>query len=225
MQSAIDLLETLPPGKELADAYSYRSGLFMLAWHGKEAIHWGERALEIAEPLGETEVIIRALNNVGSARTTFDATRGEAELRRSLALAIEFDFEDHAARVYSNLGSSLCYRYEFTAAGSVLEEGLAYTAEHGMDDTWSYLLCWKAWVLKYQGHWSAATSLAQDLLADFSVTPTRRMVALLVLAHIRLRQGDEQANDLLDEALALAGPTAEPQRLAPVRAMRAEAAW
>ena len=62
-------------------------------------------------------------------------TRGEADLRRSLALAIEFGFEDHAARVYSNLGSSLCYRYEFSATPiPVLEEGLAYTAEHGMDD-------------------------------------------------------------------------------------------
>lgn len=225
LQTAIDLLETLSPGKELADAYSYRSGLFMLSWHGDEAIHWGERALEIAEPLGETEVVIRALNNVGSARTTLDATRGEAELRRSLALSVEFGFEDHAARVYSNLGSSLCYRYEFAQAATVLAEGLAYTAEHGMDDTRSYLLCWHAWVLKYQGHWAAATALAQEMLADRTVSPTRRIVALLVLAHIRLRQGDPRASDVLDEALALAGPTAEPQRLSPVRAMRAEAAW
>jgi DNA-binding CsgD family transcriptional regulator/tetratricopeptide (TPR) repeat protein len=225
LESAIDLLETLPPGKELAAAYSYRSGLYMLSWHGEEAIHWGERALEIAEPLGEPEVIIRALNNVGSARTTTDATKGEAELRRSLALAIEFGFEEHAARVYSNLGSSLCFRYEFADAASVVEDGLAYTAEHGIDDTHSYLLCWKAWILKYQGHWSEAATLAQDLLSDGTVSPTRRIVALLVIGHIRLRQGDKRANELLDEALALAGPTAEPQRLAPVRAMRAEAAW
>lgn len=225
LQAAIDLIETLPPGRELADAYSYRSGLFMLSWHGDEAIHWGERALEIAEPLQETEVIIRALNNVGSARTTTDAARGEAELRRSLALAIEYGYEEHAARVYSNLGSSLCYRYEFANAAAVVEEGLAFTAEHGIDDTWSYLLCWKAWILKYQGKWAEAAALAQDLLSDGSVSPTRRIVALLVLGHIRLRQGDKAANELLDEALELAAPTAEPQRLAPVRAMRAEAAW
>ena len=225
LQAAIDLLETVTPGKELADAYSYRSGLFMLSWHGVEAIYWGERALEIAEPLGETEVIIRALNNVGAARTTMDATRGEAELRRSLALAVEYGFEDHAARVYSNLGSSLCFRYEFADADAVLTEGIAYSVEHGMDDTRSYLLCWKAWVLKYQGQWPAATALAQEMLADRTVSPTRRIVALLVLGHIRLRQGDPQASELLDEALALARPTAEPQRLSPVRAMRAEAAW
>lgn len=225
LQAAIDLLETLPPGKELADAYSYRSGLFMLAWQGDEAIHWGERALEIAEPLGETEVVIRALNNVGAARTTMDATRGEADLRRSLALAVDHGFEDHAARVYSNLGSSLCYRYEFPDADAVLAEGIAYCADHGMDDTRAYLQCWKAWMLKFQGHWAAATTLAQEMLADRTVSPTRRIVALLVLGHIRLRQGDPRASELLDEALELAGPTAEPQRLSPVRAMRAEEAW
>ncbi len=225
LQSAIDLLETLPPGKELAHAYSYRSGLFMLSWQGEQAITWGERALGIAEPLGETEVIVRTLNNVGSARTTFDAERGEAELRRSLALAIEHGFEDHVARVYSNLGSSLCYRYEFSAAESVLDEGLAYTAEHGLDEIGSYLLGWKAWVMKYQGLWTSAAALAQDLLAEPTISPTRRMVALLTLGHILLRQGDARASTLLDEALELAGPTAEPQRLAPVRAIRAEAAW
>jgi DNA-binding CsgD family transcriptional regulator/tetratricopeptide (TPR) repeat protein len=225
LQAAFDLLESLEPGRELADAYSYRSGLYMLSWHGAEAIYWGERALEIAEPLGETEVIVRALNNVGAARTTLDATRGEAELRRSLAMAIEFGYEDHAARVYSNLGSSLCFRYEFADARTVVEEGLAFAAEHGLDDIHSYLLSWKAWVLKYQGHWAEATALAQDLLSDRSISLTRRIVALLVLGHIRLRQGDARAADLLDEALALSGPTAEPQRLAPVRAMRAEAAW
>ena len=225
LQAAFDLLETLEPGRELADAYSYRSGLYMLSWQGEEAIYWGERALEIAEPLGETEVIIRALNNVGAARTTLDAARGEAELRRSLAMAVEFGFEDHAARVYSNLGSSLCFRYEFPDALSVVEEGLAYTAEHGLDDIHSYLLSWKAWVLKYQGHWAEAAALAQDLLADRSISMTRRLVALLVLGHIRLRQGDARANECLGEALMLGGPTTEPQRLAPVRAMRAEAAW
>jgi hypothetical protein len=63
------------------------------------------------------------------------------------------------------------------------------------------------------------------MLADRTVSPTRRIVALLVLGHILLRQGDPRASALLDEALALSGPTAEPQRLSPVRAMRAEAAW
>lgn len=225
LQAAIDLLESLPPSGELADAYSYRSGLFMLSWHGAEAIYWGERALEIAEPLGETEVIIRSLNNVGAARTTFDAERGEAELRRSLALSIEHGFENHAARVYSNLGSSLCFRYEFPTALILVEEGIAYSTEHGLDDVSSYLLSWKAWILKYQGNWPEAAMIAQGLLADRSISPTRRIVALMVLGHIRLREGDAQANVLLEEALELAAPTAEPQRLAPVHAMRAEAAW
>jgi DNA-binding CsgD family transcriptional regulator len=50
-------------------------------------------------------------------------------------------------------------------------------------------------------------------------------MALLALGRLRSRRGDPSVWDALDEALALAEPTGTLQRLAPVRAARAEAAW
>ncbi|MEO7244558.1 MAG: LuxR C-terminal-related transcriptional regulator, partial [Rubrivivax sp.] len=44
------------------------------------------------------------------------------------------------------------------------------------------------------------------------------------LGRVRLRRGDSGADEVLDEALALAGPSDTLQRIAPVRAARAEAA-
>jgi DNA-binding CsgD family transcriptional regulator len=50
-------------------------------------------------------------------------------------------------------------------------------------------------------------------------------MALLALGRVRARRGDPEASAALDEAFALAGPTATLQRLGPVHAARAEAAW
>ena len=51
------------------------------------------------------------------------------------------------------------------------------------------------------------------------------MMAVLALGRVRIRRGDPGADAALDEALALADPTCTLQRLGPVRAARAEAAW
>ncbi|HEY0755990.1 MAG TPA: AAA family ATPase [Ktedonobacteraceae bacterium] len=46
---AAQLLETLPPGTNLAMAYSNRAQLLMVAETTEEAVYWGERAIELAE--------------------------------------------------------------------------------------------------------------------------------------------------------------------------------
>jgi DNA-binding CsgD family transcriptional regulator len=51
-----------------------------------------------------------------------------------------------------------------------------------------------------------------------------RITPLVVVGQLRARRGDPNPLEPLDEALALARPTREPQRLVPVAAARAEAA-
>jgi DNA-binding CsgD family transcriptional regulator len=57
------------------------------------------------------------------------------------------------------------------------------------------------------------------------VSAISRIMALLALGRLRARRGDPDTATLLDEALALAEQTQTLQRIAPVRAARAEAAW
>ncbi|HET8840332.1 MAG TPA: AAA family ATPase, partial [Ktedonobacteraceae bacterium] len=73
---AVQALETRPPGSELAMAYSNRAQLFMLASDTDEAVRWGERAIELAESLGDCETLAHALNNVGSALLDAQDRRG-----------------------------------------------------------------------------------------------------------------------------------------------------
>ncbi|HET8851190.1 MAG TPA: protein kinase, partial [Ktedonobacteraceae bacterium] len=83
---AVHLLETLPPGPELAMAYSNRAQLYMLAEDNAQAVQWGERAIALAESLGDVETLVHALNNVGTAQLQAQDEQGRAKLERSLRL-------------------------------------------------------------------------------------------------------------------------------------------
>ena len=75
-----------------------------------------------------------------------------------------------------------------------------------------------------QGDWHRATDEAQTVFHPCTA-PISKIQALVVLGLVRARRGDPDADGPLDEALGLAMPTGEIQRIGPVIAARAEAAW
>ena len=86
------------------------------------------------------------------------------------------------------------------------------------------MTAWLAVTRLYQGLWSEAAEIAESLLARPNVSAISRITALAALGRVQARRG-EDAWPVLDEVLALATRTDTLQRLAPVRAARAEAAW
>lgn len=101
--TAVDGLERLPPSMELALAYSYRSQIRMLASDYPAGVEWAERAIRAAEPLNATEVLVHALNNLGSCLNGLGDPRGMEFLRRSLTMSLEHHLHDDAGRAYTNL--------------------------------------------------------------------------------------------------------------------------
>ena len=221
---AVALLEALPPGRELAMAYSNRAQLGMLADNVAEAVHWGEKAIALATQLDDREVLSHALNNVGSARMLADQG-GEAEVERALALALEGGFEEHAARAYTNLGTSRTRHYDLALASRYLEEGIAYCEEHDLDSWARYMIPFRAAVHLARGAWTEAAEDAEAIIRHPSVAPVSRITALVVLGLVRARRGDPDAEAPLREALALARPMGELQRIGLAVAGLAEAAW
>jgi DNA-binding CsgD family transcriptional regulator/tetratricopeptide (TPR) repeat protein len=222
---AVALLETLPPGDELAMAYSNRAQLHMLACDYEGTMHWGNRAIALAESLGATEVLIHALNNVGTIGLHIGDMRGIARLERSLALAGERGLQEHVARAYTNLGTCSAVLRDYPHAQRYLDEGIAYSTERDLDSWRLYMAAWRARVHFELGEWGLAGDEASWVLARTAISAITRIPALAVLAHLRVRRGDPGAEALLDEAWELAVGTGEPQRIAPVAAARAEAAW
>ena len=66
--AAISLLQGLPPGADLAMAYSGRSLLAVHRGWDREALEFGHRALELARQLGDRAAESHALCNIGGAR-------------------------------------------------------------------------------------------------------------------------------------------------------------
>jgi predicted ATPase len=222
---AVHLLETLPPGAELAMAYSNRAQLSMLAQDNTEAVLWGERAIALAESLGDFETLVHALNNVGSAQLGAQDEQGRANLERSLRLALERGWEDHAGRAYTNLASLAVDARDYPRAAHYLQAGIAYCAEHDLDTLGKYMRAYQALARFEQGTWEEAAEEAAHLLDRYRLVPNVKILALVVLGWVRVRRGDPGSAAVLDEARDLALATGELQRIAPVAAERAEAAW
>jgi DNA-binding CsgD family transcriptional regulator/tetratricopeptide (TPR) repeat protein len=220
---AIELLEQLPPGPELAMAYSTIVQLNMLSEDYPEAVQWGNRALDLAERFGFTEVHVHALNNVGTAEFYLGEPGGAAKLERSLELALAHEMHDHAARAYSNLICDALMVRDYAIAQARLAEGLAYTRERDLDRATLYQLAMRARAQLEQGLWQEADDDAKTALAAGQTVA--RIDATVVLGCVRLRRGDPSARMLLDEARDLALAAGEIQRIAPMAAVRAEAAW
>ena len=222
---AVQLLETLPPGVELAMAYSNRAQLSMLADNTAEAVRWGELAFALAESLRDAETLVHALNNVGTALLTAQDDQGRVHLERSLQLALERGWEEHVARAYTNLACCAVMIRDYPQAKHFLQEGLVYCAEHDLDSWATYMEAWQARASFEQGNWDDAAQKATRVLERYRLPAAAKIPALVVLGWVRIRRGDPGSVALLDEARILALATGELQRIVPVAAVRAEAAW
>lgn len=222
---AVTTLEPLPPGPELAWAYSVRSQFYMLQDRTDLAVQWGERACALAEQLGENEVLCHALNNVGTAELFAGREGGRAKLERSLALALAGGYHEQAARVYTNVSEQAVVFKDYALAEHWLAEGIAFDRQHDLDAWTHYLVGWLAQLRLEQGRLDDAERIAREVLATPRLTAVMRLPALSVLARVRVRRGEADAAQLLEEALAIALPTGEVQRIAPVVTAMAEAAW
>jgi tetratricopeptide (TPR) repeat protein len=217
------VLEPLPPSPELAMAYSNMAQLRMLAGDLAGTRHWGDRAIELAERLLQTETLVHALNNVGTAELTAGLPEGAEKLERSLKLALQGGYEEHVARAYTNLATTRIPRREYAAADPFLEAAIEYCRERDIDAWVLYLSGWLARSRFEQGRWEEADELARFVIEHPGVSATSKITALAVLGRLRARRGDPGVWGPLDEARELAMATMEPQRVLPVAAARAEA--
>jgi len=222
---AVKILESLPPSPELAMAYSNRAQLHMLADESQEAVVWGSRAIELAEKFGAIATLVHALNNVGSAELLVRDEQGRIKLEESLRLALANNLEDYAARAFTNLASFTIRERNYDLAMSYLDNGIAYTTEHGLDSRKLYMTAWRARSHFELGDWHRAAEDAHFVLGHYRVSAITKIPALAVLGHVRVRRGDPDSAGLLDEARELAIQTGELQRIAPVASARAEFAW
>lgn len=222
---AITLLEEIPPTRELAAACRMRAHLRMLDRDKAPAVHWGKRAIALATHFSDKPTLAAAELVVGAAMLVSGDEGGLAHFNRCLALARAGGMDDLVGLAYLNMGSSYGELYQFDKAEALLREGIAYAEDCDLDHSNNYMSAWLALTLLYQGRWQEAGDHAVAVVNCPNFSLVSKVMALVALGRLRVRRGDPGAAAALDEALDLARQTNTLQRLAPVYAARAEAAW
>jgi DNA-binding CsgD family transcriptional regulator/tetratricopeptide (TPR) repeat protein len=224
---AIAALETLPPGHQLAVAYSNQSQLDMLVYRTEAAMAWGSRAIELARRLGDQETLSHALTNIGTARLLDGDQGGRVELEQAFEVAVAAGLEDHAGRALVNLASFDIEFRDYRHARQDLDRAVAFTVQHDLAGNAQYMLGGRARLGLDQGDWVGAEQDARAALAELEPRRQgpRAVDALVVLGLLQARRGDPDAAATLQEATERAFASGELQWTGQVAAARAEHAW
>jgi DNA-binding CsgD family transcriptional regulator/tetratricopeptide (TPR) repeat protein len=224
-REAISILETFPPGQELASAYRARGSLELVNLNLTDAILWFEKSISLASQLSDTTEFYAAQAMLGSTLMHLDYEQGCRHMERTLVEATAADERAVVALIYANLGSVSCELHHFRRAEKYLKAGLVYGVQHDLDRLKFYMQAWLAFTQLNLCQWNEAAEGASIVIRDARRSVTSRLTALTTLGRLRARRGDPEANKLLDEALELTREMGSIDRLGPMRIARAEVAW
>jgi len=200
--------------------------LKMLTEKLDECLYWGEKAIKIAKELNDEETLSHALNNVGTVQMTQGLKeKGNELVRQSLEIALKNSYNEHAARAYTNLGCNWLILKNYPEAERFFEEGLRYCEERDLDVWASYMLSWRASLKLETGHWKEAYKIAEDLLKNEAQSPMVKITALVVVATVKIRRGEENGLPQLMDAKTMATENMESQRILPVLSALLEYEW
>ena len=226
-QAAIDALEPLPDARrELAMAYATMAQLHLLGETSQPAGEWGRKALDLLETLGDAEGLAYALNTVGTAELRNDpAPAGWLGLERSLSIALEHGFEEHAARAYTNLASLALVHRRGARLDRACADGIAYCEARDLDMYVSRLRIRQAYGLLGRGRWREAAAMLGRVREAAPLTPLEDEQSAHVAALLALRRGEPDSADYWRALIAGERSLSVDPWYAPQAVARAEAAW
>jgi DNA-binding CsgD family transcriptional regulator len=222
--AAVALLEPLGPGAELARALTELASRSMVLGRHEAAIENARRARSIAEHAGAPEVISNALNTEGVSSALL-GREWTGLMDRALRIALDEGLQAEAGRAYSNYYATHCSQRQFAAAEQLFADGIAYCDDHDITTYGTFLRSERTGMLEKTGRWDEALALCQDILDRAAPAPVTRLCPATRAGTLMARRGEATAWEYLDQAMADADRTGEPQSIVPVRLARAEAYW
>lgn len=224
-QRAIELLEPLGNTSELAGALRTQAHLRMLDRDKGRALHFGRRAIRMAQAIGAAETLAAAHMTVGTALLVADDLQGRHHIAHAAQSALALGRHELLSNTLLNAGSASGEQFRLDDAEGFLNEGLAVAEARDLDADVHYMQAWMALIRLHRGQLNTAVSAASALLKAQNLATISRIMALIALGRALSQLGGAGANAALAEALDLARSAGTLQRIAPVRLARAEAAW
>jgi DNA-binding CsgD family transcriptional regulator len=224
VHQAIEVLESLELGADLAMAYSYLSQLLMLAGENREAIERGQHAIRLAKCIDAPIPLLHALNNVGMARVKTGDPGGFADMERSLRLAREHHMDDEVARAYVNLSGAAIRRFDFETTARLATDGIKFCIDRDLQGYRLFLASRLAHVLLYRGLWSDAEGTFRDAIGEWG-SDVGPETAYIILHLIHARRGEHGADDALRRILAKSAEIGHAAFTGLLHIAHAESAW
>jgi len=221
---AVDVLEPLPPGVELAQAYANLATQHMGRGRHQTAIGNAQRAQAIAERAGAPAVISEALNTEAVSAAIL-GRQWTPLMDRALRVALDAGLQGEAGRAYCNYYATYCGQRKFAEAEPLYAAGIAFCDEHDIATYATLMRSERTGMLEKTGRWDEALALSREILERVAPAPVTRLCPLNRIGTILGRRSDPEAWAYLDEAIAAAERTGEPQSVVPIRLGRAEARW
>ena len=207
-QRGIDLLKDGPPCIELVRLYEEAASLYMHTGDNMLAIYASEKALRLAERLGEAAAASRAHGIFGRVFGRIgDSERARENLERSVELARESDPAE-AVRALLTLGYHLeISEADYAEAASAYEEALRLAEQTGDLPSQVELHAALAQLAAHRGDWDAVESEtdASAELAEREGLTGKLCFPLVMRGALHWRAGDfGPAAEMLREAAELA---------------------
>ena len=236
--TAVAVLEPLGPGVELAQAYANLAAQRMLKGRNEAAIEMARRAQATVGQAGVGQAGVgQAAGQAGAPAVLSDALNTEAAsaailgrewaalLDRALRIALAEGLHGEAGRAYSNFYATYCAQRRFAEGEPYYADGVVYCDEHDIATYATFMRSERTGMLEKTGRWDEALALSQEILDLAAPSPVTRLSPLNRIGTILARRGEPGAWEYLDQAMATAAGTGEPQSVVPVRLARAEAYW
>jgi class 3 adenylate cyclase/tetratricopeptide (TPR) repeat protein len=179
IEEAVRVLEALPPGPELAAAYTRLSAAYGLAWRTTESLPAIERALPIVREFGNEADLSVLLQFRGQARAdSGDVEGGFADLRDGLRLAFEAAPAALVMASQVNLGD-ITWVEEGPAKGQELyEAAVALGERRGAQGAGDWARMESMWTRYDLGDWDALLSIGEEIIARLRGSRTAQIWVL-----------------------------------------------
>lgn len=222
-RDAVELLETLRPGGELARAYATLAGISLLSEDVDETAGWARKAIELAQQVDDPDAYVGALGSLGAVEALHGSENGRRTLEQVLSLAAERGLEHLVGRTHVFLGMAGCRERSLDRMERHAQAGLDYCEARDLAVWGRTLLAMRAWIELTRGAWDQAADTSSLVLSQRCALSS--LQARVVLGLLRARRGDPDPWTPLAEADRVAQATGHLWWTSQVAAARAEAAW
>jgi class 3 adenylate cyclase/tetratricopeptide (TPR) repeat protein len=185
LEEAVGILEALPPGPELASAYSRLSAAYGLAWRPAETRRAIDRGLSVVREYGSEGDLLTMLQFRGQARADFgEVEEGFEDLREGLRLALEAAPAALVAAAHVNLGD-MTWVHHGPSMGQELYEAAAELAERrGAPGAADWARMESMWTRYDLGDWDELLAVG-DRILDRVLGPGTSQIWVLTEAYRR----------------------------------------